>query len=195
MIEVEKKFILTGEEEARLLKGAEFIGQRMMTDVYYDTADYALTMRDWWLRNRDGRFELKCRLKTDRAQFGDEIEGEETIRQKMNIGAGEDLACDLAIHGYAPFCTCRTMRRKYRKGLFTIDCDAADMDGFVYHVAEIELMVSNPSEADEAMERIMTFARNEGLATGHVAGKIAAFLREKKPDHYRALARHARGSE
>ena len=59
MIEVEKKFILTTEQEKSLIEGADFLGEKKFTDIYYDDEDFSLTKKDLWLRNREGRFELK----------------------------------------------------------------------------------------------------------------------------------------
>ena len=46
MIEVEKKFQLSGEEKQRLLTGAAFVSEKTFTDVYYDTKDYFTTKQD-----------------------------------------------------------------------------------------------------------------------------------------------------
>ena len=64
-IEVEKKFAppdmdTLSERIASL--GGTTIGEKSFTDVYYDTADCALTRRDMWLRCRDDEWELKLRV-------------------------------------------------------------------------------------------------------------------------------------
>ena len=59
MIEVEKKFVLTTDNLAKLTTGAKFLGEKSFTDNYYDTKDYLLALKDHWFRNRDGRWELK----------------------------------------------------------------------------------------------------------------------------------------
>ena len=50
MIEVEKKFIVSQDELARLTAGAHLLGEEKHTDVYYDTPDHSLTKRSVWLR-------------------------------------------------------------------------------------------------------------------------------------------------
>lgn len=194
MIEVEKKFILSPENEKRLLKGAEFLNARTFTDVYYDSDDYTLTTHDIWLRARDGKWELKVSLYTDPHRFGDqyeEIEDEARIREKLHVPAGKNLEHDLALAGYAPFCTITTLRRKYKKGPFTIDLDEGRwedaMENGVHALAEIELMVNDASEADGAFQSIKTFAEQQGLTFGHVRGKAVEYLKKVKPRHFRAL--------
>ena len=38
------------------------MGEQVFTDVYWDTEGCGLTERDWWLRSRAGRWELKVRM-------------------------------------------------------------------------------------------------------------------------------------
>lgn len=190
MIEVEKKFILTSENEKRLLDGAEFVSERTFTDVYYDSDDYALTTSDIWLRARDSRWELKVSLHTDPHRSGDqyeEIEDEARIREKLDMPVGENLKDDLALAGYAPFCTVTTLRRKYKKGPFTIDLDEGRWDGGTHTLAEIELMVNDASEAEKALQDIHAFAEQNGLKLERVHGKAVRYLKESRPEHFRAL--------
>ncbi len=61
MVEIEKKFRLTQEQERQLLEGATSMGVKKNTDIYFDTEDFVLTRQDHWLRERNGRFEVKKR--------------------------------------------------------------------------------------------------------------------------------------
>lgn len=190
MIEVEKKFILTPENERRLLDGAEFVSERTFTDVYYDSDDYALTTNDIWLRARDSRWELKVSLRTDLHRSGDqyeEIEDEGRIREKLRMPAGENLENDLSLAGYAPFCTITTLRRTYKKGPFTIDLDEGRWSGGSHILAEIELMVNDAPEAGKALQDIHAFAEQNGLALERVHGKAVMYLKRSRPQHFRAL--------
>ena len=58
MIEVEKKFQITNAQRDRLLEGAEFVYKKDIRDTYFDRG-VELCTKDLWLRERDGRFELK----------------------------------------------------------------------------------------------------------------------------------------
>ena len=47
-------------QESVLARGGKFVGEQVFTDVYWDTQGCGLTERDWWLRTRSGRWELKA---------------------------------------------------------------------------------------------------------------------------------------
>lgn len=47
-------------QESVLERGGTFVGEQVFTDVYWDTPACGLTERDWWLRTRAGRWELKA---------------------------------------------------------------------------------------------------------------------------------------
>jgi adenylate cyclase class IV len=190
MIEVEKKFILEGEDEKRLIDKAEFIGEKVFTDIYYDTNDFSLTIKDKWLRSREGRFELKLTLHQGgerKAGQYEEIENEEKIRNILNIPVEKDMEDDLEKNGYLKFCICKTTRKKYKKEFFNIDIDFVNFEDFNYELAEIELMIENKSDIDGAIEKIINFAKEKGLKTSLVRGKVIEYLKRKKPEHYQAL--------
>ncbi len=194
MIEVEKKFLLSKEQKKRLIEGAEFVGEKVFTDVYYDTADFAMTTNDKWLRERSGKYELKISFNKDAAhRVGDlyeEVEDENKIREILGITGEEGMEKDLENCGYLKFCTCKTTRRKYRKEGFGIDIDFVEYgDGFEYGLAEIELMVQDEAEMSNALGKIISFAESNGLETGYVRGKVLVYLREKKPEHFWALVK------
>jgi len=107
MIEVEKKFKLTPEQEVRLLEGATFLKTVTNEDIYFDTIDFSLTKQDHWLRKRSGRFELKRRVHELGHKLGgtayDEIEDEAGIRTFLKLPEVNALEADLASAGYNPF--------------------------------------------------------------------------------------------
>lgn len=188
MIEVEKKFYLHAGDEQRLLEGAEKVSVKSMTDTYFDLPDYTLTKKDWWLRCRNDRWELKVALAGRSAAGGtnqyDELEDEQIIREAINLGSGQELSADLERAGYRPFATIITTRRKYRKQGFTIDLDSMD---FGYEICEIEKMVDVQDEADQAVKQILTFAKEMGLEEGKTRGKVLEYLFRYAPEHYKAL--------
>ncbi|KAF4095944.1 thiamine-triphosphatase [Onychostoma macrolepis] len=60
-VEVERKFVCDAEIMGKLQDiGAECIGQRQFRDQYFDSPDFILTLKDFWLRCREGLWELKC---------------------------------------------------------------------------------------------------------------------------------------
>lgn len=191
MIEVEKKFELNPEQEKRLIQGAELIGIVSQEDVYWDTADYFLTMQDHWLRTRNGIFELKRRLHELgyhklSGTFYDEIEDEETIRNFLKLKGQRSLETDLHKAGFKPFATIRKQRRKYQRGDFHIDLDVCD---FGYEVAEIELMIDETEDREKALERIELFARSLGLSQTRVRGKMSEYLYRYRREHFDALVK------
>lgn len=190
MIEVEKKFLLGDEDTARLLLDARFLGERVFTDIYYDTKELTLSLLDKWLRAREGKFELKLPLHSGMNRLADqydELEDEESIKNALGFPREGVIKDILPALQYTPFCTCKTTRRKYQKGEFIIDLDLAEFPDFSYRIGEIELMVSEKLDIAEATEKILVFAREQKLAIAPVRGKVTEYLRRKKPDHYRAL--------
>jgi len=190
-IEVEKKFILTAESEQRLLADATFLAEKRISDAYYDTKDFRLSTSDRWLRKRDGQWELKLPIRTgSQDQYGvdqyHELTDEADIRKALNVPAKETLADDLAAHGYTPFARYVTVRRKYRKGPFTIDVDETD---FGFREVEVEVMVESEQEVPEATGRIVTFAREHGLDLAPLYGKTIEYIRRHNPTQYEALSR------
>lgn len=192
MFEVERKFHLTDEEKGRLLNGAQFISEKQFVDIYYDTALYQLTKKNWWLRSRAGKWELKVPTSqsADRSVTKyQEITQEPDIRGALHLPVNGTVEDTVRQQGYMPFCICTTSRTKYQKGLFGIDLDEvtyADAS-FTYTVAEIERTVSQQSEMEQAVEDIFSFASDHQIVLVPVRGKILEYLKRIRPDHYRAL--------
>lgn len=195
MYEVEKNFNLTPEEKDRLLEGAEFVGEKTITDVYFDTPTFDLTKRDIWLRKRDGKFEVKIpaeppergrRRKTDRYL---EVEDEEGIRRELALPEGESMDDSAERAGYSPFCVCTTVRESYRKEGFNIVIDHVTYSdvGWSYDTSEIERMVAAADEMAGAADAVMAFAERHGLKAADAPGKVIEYLRRHRRDQYRTL--------
>ncbi len=188
MFEVEKKFILTDDQQERLTEGAEFLGEKSFTDIYYDDAGYSLTTNDLWLRERDGNFELKVPMNLAiEERVSDqyrELETEREIAEQLNLSLGKPLAGSLQEKGYVPFITVTTTRKKYKKDGYGIDLDAVD---YGYNIAEIEYMTDDESKVGEVSQKIVEYARSYGLSEGFVRGKVAEYLRRNNPPHFQAL--------
>lgn len=193
MIEIEKKFLLTDEQTQALLTDAQKLSEKSITDSYLDTSGYSLTTKDLWLRERNGSFELKTPLKTKGAsathryyestELGD-------IRQALKLDDGDTFTASLANSRIERFMTCLTYRKSYSKQGFRIDIDTVTYQNspFTYAIAEIELIVDDEAQVDEAEDRIIAFAKQHGLTTDQVVlGKIVAYLKSERADHYKAL--------
>jgi predicted adenylyl cyclase CyaB len=188
MIEVEKKFSLKEGNEEKLIANAEFLGEKEMTDVYYDDFQYSLAKKDTWLRLRDGRFELKVSMhevgeKPVTHQYR-EIEDDALVATHLKLDPTIPLVDALHEAGYVPFCRLVTTRRKYKKDGFSIDIDSVD---FGYQAAEVELMVEDASQMNDASDRIVAYARSLGLTGGKTNGKVKEYLRRNDQIHFQML--------
>lgn len=189
-IEIERKFHPTPDQLERLLEGAERIRERLLENTFYDSQEYALSLKDWWLRKRNGSFELKISLNPDGNRTEDryrEVMDESEIRRELNLPAEGDMEAVLADRGMEPFVTFTTNRCSYAKDGLTIDVDDVDFGTFQYHVVEIELIIADEAMAGEASERIASFARAHGLESEPVPGKVTVYLERERPEHFAAL--------
>lgn len=59
LVEVERKLFLTDAHRSKLLAELQVLKQVRLVDTYYDGPDHAVTLRDWWLRQRGATWELK----------------------------------------------------------------------------------------------------------------------------------------
>lgn len=195
MIEIEKKFLLTETEQQAPLQDATELGQKTIDDTYLDTADYSLTSRDLWLRERDGAYELKVPLRSAGSPSSatnryHELTYVEEIHEALNLSAAVDFETALSLAGIARFMTCHTTRKSYEKQGFRIDVDTVTYaeSAFEYALAEIESLIEDESGADEAERHIVEFAKSYGLTTDRVIlGKVGAYLKAERPNHYGVL--------
>ena len=118
MIEVESKSVLTPEGEQLLSCGTTFLQEEVLEDIYYDTSVWDLTRKDWWLRSRNGAFELKMGNPCHNlfpSTIYKEVTNEKELRVLLAPSSRAPLPRALEEAGYEPFCVCHTLRRTYRK--------------------------------------------------------------------------------
>lgn len=188
MIEVEKNFAVTAEDKKRLIKGAAFLYAKTFTDVYYDSSDYALTGRDFWLRTREGKFELKVpqnvghisERTTDQYQ---ELETDAEIACELGLSLAKSLTEAIKERGFAPVATITTTRERYQKGDFHLDFDEMD---FGFAAFEVELMVEKSEDISAAEKRILEFGAEHHL-NPESAGKVIEYVRRRRPEHFAFL--------
>ncbi len=179
MIEIEKRFQPTEGQLRELLEGAEFLGEAVNRDIYYDYQDLRFFDRGIRLRNRNGSFELKINTKKGSSKLGlvrNEIEDEEEIKKFLNIDIPIQKFVDenmMVLSDYV------NNRKKYKKGLFSIDLD--DMD-FGYKLCEVELMVEDEDEISNAKNLISEFIKQHGIKIKKIPTKGEAYLRIKNPE-------------
>jgi len=187
MIEIEKKFRLNEQQEALLINGAVFLGEKVNVDEYFDDSLYSLSRQDHWLRKRNGQWELKVRKHTLGHKRGvtqyEELEDDQSIAAFLELSPTQSLDDSIAEAGYLSFMKLVTTRRSFERGEFHIDLDKVD---FGYSLAEIELMVED-GQGEEAAEKIRLFATEIGLDQSSVNGKLLEYLSRYSKDHYQAL--------
>lgn len=180
MIEVEKKFRPTDAQLKAMLEGAEFLGEKILEDFYYDYPDYRLFKNYVYFRNRNRNFELKIG-DDEIAGISDEIENEKDIKlyfktkQPLSEFVAENLV--LTLHY-------KTTRKKYRKMEFSIDIDELD---FGYECVEIELLVPDKSKVQDAKKKIIEFAKSYNFKIKDVPAKRREYFRLVKPEIYKKL--------
>merc|ERR1719309_1902601 len=134
-IEVEQKFQVTDDYRSRLEDaGASMVRPpTLMKDVYWDTEDLVLLTKDWWLRQRDGAWELKVSVSptnTD-SSFSDglttyrEVTEDEAVRDTLRE-AGVDTQLEQLVVMARVACT----RENWRLGRLRVVVDRME-DGYM----------------------------------------------------------------
>ena len=193
MIEIEVKVPLTDENRERLTNGSDFIKEKEIKDVYWDTDVHDLTGKDIWLRERNGEWELKY-TKNDGIAVNkrvidqyEELENESDIRERLGIPPHNSFEEDLRNVGYRPFAPITTTRRTYKRGEFRIDIDSMD---FGYSLAEVELLVEHENEKEGAREKILSFIRENSISPEKRGrGKLIEYIYRNLPEKYEALVK------
>lgn len=165
------------------------MGQYEFKDRYFDSADFTLTLKDYWLRKREGSWELKRpassqadaeRRAQDVCTNYKEITDVPQIRAELVAAMGISSDCleaeqaedvraeferwlqDLKLECFAEFTTVRcsyTLECEGDDKRVRIDLDQAD---FGYCVGEIEVLVSEVEEMTSAMQSIEKTAQRLG---------------------------------
>ncbi|KAG7317686.1 hypothetical protein KOW79_018721 [Hemibagrus wyckioides] len=215
-VEVERKFVCDSHILEKLKDiGAVCLGQYEFKDQYLDTADFTLTLKDFWLRKREGSWELKRPTSSNpntktRAQdvctnyreITDVLHIRAELMSIMGIYAEPTTdSCDKDVHAefekwlqdmnlecFAEYTTVRcsyALECEVEDQRVRVDLDQAD---FGYCVGEIEVLVSEGVETASTMQSIEKTAQKLGLGGEQKAqGKMEVYLQRFRPDHYAAL--------
>lgn len=188
MIEIERKFLVTGETGKKILNaGGTYSGVVTLTDSYFDNENYSLTKGDFWLRRRNDQWELKMPPK-NREEKSTCTQYEEVTSERDIVSEVAAILCNTAnqnnddtvngndqIYGLndvqtlvkkfdlKPFAELVTNRKNYRMNdEISVTIDETD---FGFHVGEIEMMVQS-SDADvmkDAVAKIDGVAQSLGM--------------------------------
>lgn len=185
MIEIEKKFIINNKVKD-LLEDAHYIKTDIINDTYYDDTHYSLTSKDWWLRLRNGIFELKVPLSIAKNDAMDRYEElvDDRLRQKLSLSSNFSLNAAISSAGYVPFATIISTRKVYKLDEFTVVIDSMN---YGYETGEIELLVANEDQEDNASKKILALAQKYELSISRFRGKVFEYLWRFNPTHYDAL--------
>lgn len=200
MIEIERKFLPPASGLDDLLSDFTLQKTKTNSDRYFDTPDFRLTAREWWLRERNGKFELKIAKEQKHSGFPtdvfDELETDGEIYAALGIQeTPKGLFEDLKNSGFIPFAHLETQRSTYQQGDMFIDIDHVTSlpvesmpdSSFEYDLVEIEIMVQNEDEIEAAQKRIYDFAESRGLSSGYTPGKLLAYIKQCRPEQYEVL--------
>ncbi|XP_073687286.1 thiamine-triphosphatase isoform X2 [Garra rufa] len=195
-VEVERKFVCDAEVMGKLQDiGAKCIGQRQFRDQYFDSPDFILTLKDFWLRCREGLWELKCPAVSGTTPDNDtetlctryrEITSFPLIQSEVGRIIKEHTAEGSESNSSQKFKTERCSYMLEREtGAVRVDLDQAD---FGYCVGEIEVLVPEGGDMNAALQRITSIAEELGLSCEKkVKGKMDVYLQRYRPEHYAKL--------
>ncbi|XP_076321336.1 thiamine-triphosphatase-like isoform X2 [Tachypleus tridentatus] len=170
-LEVERKFIVPADCETLIESlGGTLIEEKHFQDDYYDTEDYSLTIKDYWLRQRDGIWQLKYppeeRDESSSTSQYCETDSEEQIYDLLTKVLQPYLGrCNMSVsnivssicHNFASF---KTKRKSYKIDDVKIDIDMMD---FGFNVGEIEIVIHRRSDLSQALSRIDDLASKLGF--------------------------------
>lgn len=200
-MEVESRFVLTADSQARLLEGAELVEETNFLVEFLDTPEWKLAFSNRWLKRKNGRHELKIPLKSrvlDKTPHLATIFHEENDNRKILAELGlphdEDFETALTRAMIRPFAAIQTKRTSYQKGRFRLDLDQAQFPlqktGAIFHynVAEIELEAAEDGVM-QAKTDIIAFAELHGLVVSDTRGKLMEYVFQNHPDVYQEFVR------
>lgn len=170
-IEIEKKFLLTPNFKDTLLQeGAILVSEKEFSDFYYDLPDHKLSLQNFWLRRRNGFWELKYLGKgMSNSSLIDsfcETDNENDILSALadcvpaqDFKGCESLSEFVERFDLQVFVSFKTKRTKYQLGDVTVDLDIAS---FGYELGEIEIVVDDEEEVPNAKAKLETMAKKLG---------------------------------
>lgn len=187
MIEVERKFRVSQETRSMLEQMSLSTTFVELEDCYLSEE---LALEDMWLRQRNGIWELKVPVASDRTKRL----GAMVYRELVGPAVWHELSPIKVEDGLLPYATIRTERTqlkclwKTEEIAVVLDVCTSE-DGFRYSVGELEILVHRDSEVEGAANALDQFADSLNLQTqSDTDGKLLAYLKEKNESLYHALA-------
>ena len=187
MYEVEKTISFNDEFLQKLAGLGKLQSEKIFTDSYWDTRDYQLIKKSFWLRERDGKWELKIYASDGNGMgMSEEITDSLRITELLDLPAG-DVRSGLEKGGYRPFCELSSTRKRYSVNGMSVDLDSVKGESFDYQIGEVEMEVARQDEMPQAAAKIAQFVWQNGLSEVKTRGKVLEYLWQVKPEVYRML--------
>ena len=179
--EVEQKFSVPDNYRDILESvGAVKKSEKVLNDEYLDTRDYQLMRRDYWLRRRGEKYELKIppedsvhkRDSVGLTQYT-EVEGKEEVQAVIS------KLMNLTLDELTSLVKISAVRELYSLEDFCISIDRIQDDG--WSVGEIELMARSDADMLKVKKRIEDLGQKL-LFTPQQAGKVNHCLKTQNPE-------------
>ena len=179
--EVEQKFSVPDNYRDILESvGAVKKSEKVLNDEYLDTSDYQLLRKDYWLRRRGEKYELKIppedsvhkRDSVGLTQYT-EVEGKEEVQGVLS------KLLNLSVDELTSLVKISAVRELYSLEDFSISIDRIQDDG--WSVGEIELMARSDADMLKVKKRIEDLGQKL-LFTPQQAGKVNHCLKTQNPE-------------
>ena len=185
MIEVEKKLALALEHLEEIQSKGQLLEEVTYSDTYYDMSDFCLTTGNVWLRERNGRFQLKIK---GRIGSSEEVQDDNEILRQLGLESEQPILATLEQAEITPFCKLTTQRRKFLLDEIPIHIDQVDFGDQTYSVAEINITVEKKKDATSITKKINQLLKRWNIdADTNAPSKISVYLHRKNPSHFEAL--------
>ena len=149
--EIEKKYELTNYDYDIIKNKCKFIEDKELKDYYLDTADFILWKHNFYLRLRNGKYELKITTFEWEVHNSEEFNDEDIINEKLS-------QFNLTIDDCTGVCFVHTQREKYEYYFNWITFNL-DIDRYQHGARyEVELIILDDSKIDWE-EKIESFRK------------------------------------
>eukprot|EP01080_Neovahlkampfia_damariscottae_P002935 gene2935-4774_t len=185
-IEVEGKFLFTKNDLDKFTRLFQVVSTENIKDTYYDTKDYFMTKNDFWLRQREEYFELKFRVgSTENRNILSykEITDLNDIEHHLNHLFEKQKRLKDYLEVFEPFATIETSRMKFKFKEFNIDLDSTN---FGSNFGEIEILVEEEKEIEEAKKKIEHFMKEHNLKRDKI-GKVLSYILKRNQKQKKIL--------
>lgn len=209
-IEVESRFIVTNPEILKKYANSEleYVGSQCQVDMYFDKQDGSLFRKGVFIRLRNGdtidfKFNMQDFLSGSR--FGSHTECNEfsfsypleesqfynfmVVIKILSLAEGVEKTFEsfLESNGIKPSIVVEKIREEYKRENITVCIDQVkDLGTFL----ELEMLVSNESEIEQAREALDHFIPSNFCLERLTTGYIALFWRKKDFEIYKAGKYH-----